>query len=144
MQSLVTLNLTEEGNSSIYGSSGSGKELLLTTMIYSLIKNHSVDEVNIYALDFGAGTLKMFNDAPQVGDIVLPSEEEKITNLFRMIETELENRKKLFVNYGGDYQTYCKKSGSTVPYILLFINNYDAFQDSYDYDERISMHEGNR
>ena len=139
LQSLVTLNLTEEGNSSIFGSSGSGKELLLTTMIYSLIKNHSVDEVNIYALDFGAGTLKMFKDAPQVGDIVLPSEEEKITNLFRIIETELENRKKLFVNYGGDYQTYCKKSGSTVPYILLIINNYDNFQESYDYDERMNQ-----
>lgn len=139
LQSIVTLNLTEEGNSSIFGSSGSGKELLLTTMIYSLIKNHSVDEVNIYVLDFGAGTLKMFKDAPQVGDIILPSEEEKITNLFRIIETELENRKKLFVDYSGDYQTYCKKSGSTVPYILLFINNYDAFQDSYDYDERMNQ-----
>ena len=138
-QDLVTLNLTEEGNSSIFGSSGSGKELLLTTMIYSLITTHSIDEINIYALDFGAGTLIMFKDAPQVGDIVLPSEEEKINNLFRLIETELENRKKMFVNYGGDYQTYCKRSGSTVPYILLFINNYDAFQDTYDFDERMNQ-----
>ena len=138
-QDIVTLNLTEEGNSSIFGSSGSGKELLLTTMIYSLITRHSVDEVNIYAVDFGAGTLIMFKDAPQVGDIVLPSEEEKINNLFRLIETELENRKKLFVNYGGDYQNYCKRSGKTVPYILLFINNYDAFQDTYDFDDRMNQ-----
>ena len=138
-QALVTLNLTAEGNSNIFGSSGSGKELLLTTMIYSLIKNHSTDEVNIYALDFGAGTLIMFKDAPQVGDIVLPSEEEKVNNLFRLIDTELERRKQLFINYSGDYQTYCKRSGTTLPYILVFINNYDAFQESYDYDDKMNQ-----
>lgn len=138
-QDLVTLNLTNDGNNSIFGSSGSGKELLLTTMIYSLISNHTTLELNIYVLDFGSGTLTMFKNAPQVGDVVLPNEEEKINNLFRMIETELDNRKKLFINYNGDFQTYCKRSGKTVPYILLIINNYDAFQESFDFDDRMNQ-----
>ena len=137
-QDLLTLNLTEEGNSCIYGSSGSGKELLLTTMIYSLITNHTPEEINIYIMDFGAGTLTMFKDAPSVGDVVLPIEEEKINNLFRMIENEIENRKKLFMNYNGDFKNYSRRSGKTVPYILLFINNYDAFQELFDYDERMN------
>lgn len=137
-QNLVTLNLTEEGNMAIYGSSGSGKELLLTTMIYSIITNHSTKEVNIYILDFGAGTLSSFRNAPQVGDIVLSTEEDKIANLFKMIDEEMDYRKKIFVNYNGDYQIYCKKSGNAIPYILIFINNYDAFQDLYDYEETIN------
>ena len=138
-QDIVTLNLTEAGNSSIYGSSGSGKEMLLTTMIYSLISEHSPQELNIYALDFGAGTLTMFRNAPQVGDVILPSEDEKINNLFRMIEGEIEKRKNLFVNYNGDYQAYCKRSGETLPTILIVINNYDAFQDSFDFDEKMNQ-----
>lgn len=135
MQGLLTVNLTEDGNTSIYGSSGSGKELLLSSMIYSLITNHSPEEISIYIIDFGSGVLGNFKNAPQVGDFILPSEEDKISSIFKLLDSELEHRKKLFVNYNGDYQSYIAKSGSKIPYILLFINNYDVFQDSFDYEE---------
>ena len=138
-QGLVTLNLTNDGNTSVYGSAGSGKETFVSTMIYSLMTTHSPEEVNIYIIDFGAGTLGSFRNFPHVGDVVMPNDEEKINNLFRLIETEISKRKKLFVNYNGDYQAYCKRSGKTVPYIILVINNYDAFQDSFDYDDRINQ-----
>ena len=138
-QGLVTINLTNDGNTSIYGSAGSGKELFVGTMIYSLITTHTPDEVNIYILDFGAGTLGTFRNMPHVGDVVMPTDDEKIDNLFKLIENEVAKRKKLFVNYNGDYQSYVRRSGKTVPYILLFINNYDAFQDSFDYDDRINQ-----
>lgn len=134
-QDLLTINLTEDGNTSIYGSSGSGKELLLSAMIYSLITNHSPEEINIYILDFGSGVLGSFKDAPQVGDFILPSQEDKINNVFKFLDEELENRKKLFVNFNGDYQSYVTRSGSTVPYMLLFINNYDVFQETFEFED---------
>ncbi len=134
-QDLLTINLTEDGNTSIYGSSGSGKELLLSSMLYSLITNHSPEEMTIYIIDFGSGMLGSFRNAPQVGDFILPSEEDKINNVFKLLDNELEERKKLFANYNGDYQSYITKSGSKLPYILLFINNYDVFQDSFDFEE---------
>jgi len=137
-QDLLTINLTNDGNTSIYGSSGSGKELLFSSMIYSLITNHTPDEVNIYIIDFGSGTLGSFRNAPHVGDFILPSEEDKINNIFKMFDEELEKRKKLFVNYNGDYQSYIARSGNTLPYMLLFINNYDVFQDSFDFEEIIN------
>ncbi len=134
-QDLLTINLTMDGNTAIYGSSGSGKELLLSTMIYSLITNHGPEEISIYIIDFGSGVLGSFRNAPQVGDFILPSEEDKINNIFKLLEEELERRKKLFVNYNGDYQSYVSRSGNTVPYLILFINNYDVFQDSFDFEE---------
>ena len=137
-QSILYLKLSEEGNTSIYGSSGSGKEMLFSTLIYSLITNHTPDEVNIYIMDFGSGTLGSFRNAPHVGDIILPSDEDKINNTFKMLETELEKRKKLFVDYNGDFQNYISRSGKTLPYILVFINNYDVFQDSFDFEETIN------
>ena len=137
-QDLLTLNLSSDGNTTIYGSSGSGKELLLTSVIYSLIICHSPEEVNIYIMDFGSGILGSFRGTPHVGDIILANEEEKVRNVFKFIDGELEKRKKLFLNYNGDYQNYIKRSGSTVPYILLFINYYDVFQETYDYDDIIN------
>jgi S-DNA-T family DNA segregation ATPase FtsK/SpoIIIE len=104
-------------------------------MIYSLITNHSPEEVSIYILDFGSGVLGNFRNAPQVGDFILPSDEDKINNIFKLLTEELEHRKKLFVNYNGDYQSYVSRSNDKVPYVLLFINNYDVFQDSFDFEE---------
>lgn len=138
-QDIITIPLSSDGNNLIYGSSGSGKELLLTTMIYSLITNHSPQEVNLYIVDFGAGTLKMFNDAPQVGDVIFSSQEEKIRNLFKAINGELNKRKKLFANYNGNYASFIKNSGKTLPYTLIVINNYDSFIETYDYSEQINQ-----
>ena len=138
-QDLLTLPLSTEGNTIIYGSSGNGKELALTTLIYSSIVDHSPEEVNFYILDFGGETLKAFSKAPQVGDVVLSSEEEKVANLFKMLTGSLEERKKLFVDYNGDYNFYCNHSGKTLPTIVTIINNYDSYYELYeDYDEQLS------
>ena len=131
-QHLLTLNLTNNGNVLIYGSSGSGKELLLTTIIFSSIISYSVDEVNFYIIDFGAEMLRMFNNAPHVGDIILNSDDEKITNIFKKLMTEMNIRKKEFLDFNGDYLLYCKSSGKTKPLIVLIINNFDAFNESHE------------
>ena len=139
-QDLLTLPLSTEGNTIVYGSSGSGKELALTTIIYSTIVEHTPDEVNFYILDFGGETLKSFYKAPQIGDVVLSSEEEKVANLFKLLNNSLEERKKLFVDYNGDYNFYCTHSGKTLPTIITIINNYDSYYELYEqYDEQLSQ-----
>ncbi len=130
-QGLLTLPLTESGHTAIYGITGSGKENLLSTAIYSMITTYTVEEVNIYILDLGAETLKMFAKAPQVGDVATTYDKEKITNLFKMVHEEIEHRKDLFTEYNGDYQTYCKDSGKSVPNIVVIINNFAAFLELY-------------
>ena len=137
-QELLTINLTNDGNTCIYGSSGSGKELLFSSMIYSLVTNHSEEEINIYIMDYGSGTLVNFNGIPHVGDVVLSNDEEKAVNLFKMLDEEMERRKSLFVNYNGDYLTYVKRSDNKIPYILVFINYFDVFSELYDFDETIN------
>ena len=130
-QGLLTLPLSTGGHTSIYGITGSGKENLLSTVIYSLVTTYTVREVNIYILDLGAETLKMFASAPQVGDVATTYDKEKITNLFKMAREEIETRKDLFNDYNGDYQTYCRESGSSVPNFVVVINNFAAFLELY-------------
>jgi len=128
-QRLLTLPLTEGGNCIVYGVAGSGRELFLTTAVYSLLSNHNTASLNLYILDFGAETLRAFEKAPQVGDVVLSAETDKIKNLFKMLSDELANRRKLFADYGGDYQTYCKDAQRKVPNIVVVLNNYNAFAE---------------
>ena len=131
----MTLPLTAEGNAVIYGSAGCGKTSFLNAMIYSLITEHTPDQVNLYLLDFASETLRAFAAAPHVGDVVLSYEKEKISNLFKLLLAEVETRKKLFADYGGDYQAYLSASGKTLPNIVVVINNFSAFTELFEEKE---------
>jgi len=138
-QDLLTLPLTEEGNTLIFGIAGSGKEKLLSTMLYSGITNYHTNEVNFYILDFGAEILRVFKDAPQVGDYITSVDGEKVNNLFRLLYDELEKRKKLFSDFGGSYISYITKSNNPLPNIVVIINNYEVFNEVYGNYEDILM-----
>lgn len=134
-QCVLRLPISKEGNVVIYGVAGSGKTSFLNAMIYSLIQDHTPDEVNLYILDFASETLKAFNKAPHVGDVVLSYEAEKISNLFKLLQSEIEKRKKIFADYSGDYDSYIKSSGKTLPSIIVAINNFAAFTEMYEEKE---------
>lgn len=139
-QALLTLPLTAGGNAVLYGSAGSGKTTFLMALLYSLIRHYTAEEIHIYALDFGAETLTAFADAPQVGGVLLGTEEEKIASLFNMLVREYDARRSLFSRYGGDLLSYNKNSGKTSPNILVLIHNYAAFTEQFeDYEEAFAM-----
>ena len=130
-QHVLTLPLSKEGNTIIYGAAGMGKEDLISTIIHSTIMKHTPEEINFYILDCGAETLKLYDDVPHVGDVLLSNDTEKINNLFKMLKEEIENRKKLFSEFGGSYESYIKNSGKIIPNIVVIINLYEAFDEMY-------------
>ena len=139
-QNVLTLPISNGGNSIIFGAAGSGKELMLTSLIYSCITTHDSDEINFYILDFGAETLTSFRNAPHVGDVLLSSESEKIGNLLKMILQITEERKKLFLDYNGSYDFYINHGGKQIPLIVVVINNIEGFLETYpDYEEIIGQ-----
>ncbi len=139
-QHLLTMPISSEGNTVIYGSAGSGKENLLITTIYSTITTHTPEEVNYYIIDCGAETLKMFNESPHVGDVILISESEKILKLFKNIKKMIDKRKKLFADYNGNYYDYVKTTKDKLPVIIIIIHYYESFMESYEaFDEYINQ-----
>ena len=129
-QGLLTINLTKVGSALVYGISGSGKENLLTTLITSICTEHSPDEVNLYIMDFGAETLKIFNKFPQVGSIITQEDNDLMLDTLIMLEKECERRKNLFIDYAGNYNNYINESGQKLPLLVLVINYYEIFAES--------------
>jgi S-DNA-T family DNA segregation ATPase FtsK/SpoIIIE len=136
-QDVLTFSLTREGNAIIYGSAGNGKTTFLTTLVYSLISDHTPDELNLYLLDFGSETLRAFAKAPHVGDVVFAHESEKIHNLFKMLQQEINIRKKRFADHGGDYLSYLRSGQDPMPAILVAIHNYSGFAETYENKEEV-------
>ncbi len=131
-QYLLTIPFSKNGNVVIYGIAGSGKEQFLSTLLYSCMLTYAPEEVNFYIMDFGAETLRMYQNSPYVGDIVYVSEEEKTNNLLKMIVEELNRRKQIFANFGGSYQSYMKTENEKMPNWIIMINNFEAFTENYE------------
>jgi len=129
-QGILNLNLSG-GNTIIYGKSGSGKENLLTTVIWSTCIEHTPDEVNFYIIDCGAEVLKMFYKFPHVGDIATVDEEEKIMNILEYAAEEIERRKDDYADFAGSYENYCENSGNKDSLLIFVINNYEIFSETY-------------
>lgn len=135
-QKMLTVDFTNTGNLIIYGNPGTGKENLIITILYSICIYHTTDEINIYIMDFGAETLKIFNAVPQVGDVVLVDDRNKVRSLFLMLEREINKRRELFSNYGGSYASYIKTNQDKIPMIMVVLNGYESFVENYgDYDD---------
>ncbi len=136
-QGLLTIDFNNTGNTLIYGIEG--KEIMLSSIIYSLIIMHGPEEVNFYIIDFGTEIFGMFKNAPQVGDVVYINETEKLTNLFNTISGEVERRKKILIDYNGDYNLYIKNGGTDLPRYVIVINNYEVFNENFeDYVDIVS------
>ena len=97
------------------------KNTFINTLIYSLITTYQTNELNLYIIDCDTQTLKLYEAAPQVGDVMFDNEEEKINNLFKFLNSEIEKRKVLFQEYNGSWDYYCNHSGKTIPARLMKI-----------------------
>jgi len=130
-QGLLTLPITKEGNVLLYGSADSGKDEFLQSFVYSIMTTYDSSEVNLYLIDYGAETMLNFIDAPQVGDVILGSDDEKLANLVKMLITEMNKRKKRFVSFNGNYIDFIRNSGKSVANIIVVINGIEIFSDNY-------------
>ncbi len=133
-QGILTLPITDEGNWIIYGMADSGKEEMINSLVYSCITTYTPLELNLYLLDFGAETLKVYRNAPHVGDVILQNDADKVTNLWRMLTEIIAKRKKLFADYGGDFSSYAKATGKIVPNIVVIINGFELYNENYGED----------
>ncbi len=139
-QSILTVPISAKGNTLVYGAPGSGKENFIMTLVYEAMILYTPEDINFYIMDFGAEILKVFKSSPYVGDIVQIDEEEKVVNLYKMLNNMMEQRKNLFSNYGGNFFNYNAKSGNKAPTIVIILNNFEAYQDTYEeYEDTLNV-----
>ena len=136
-QGIVSLELSKDGNTIIYGNADSGKETLLSTIVYDIMTNYDTEEVQLYLFDFGSEALKIFKKSPHVGDVIFMNDTEKVNRFFEMMQKEIKERIATLSDYGGNYDLYIATSGQKMPMITVIINNWEAFCENYEdeYDD---------
>lgn len=130
-QGPVKIDFKKQGNVIVYGNAESGKETFISTMVYDIISTYSVKEAQMYLIDFGSEALKIFKDAPHIGDVVLSTDTEKINRLFEILQREMKRRTEILSNYDGDIKLYINDTGAEMPQVFIIINNYEGFVENF-------------
>lgn len=136
IQEEFKLNVSSS-NTYIIGSPQSGKTTALQTIILQIMQFYSPEECSIYIVDCGGMALKTFETSKHVGGVVIATEEERMSNLFKMIMNAIQKRKQIFASQGlGTYSAYIEAGFSDVPQMILVIDNLAAFREYYGiYDD---------
>lgn len=131
-QGNYSIDLTEN-NTYIIGSAMTGKTTLLQTILLQLMNYYTPADVNVYIIDCGNMTLKAFESSNIVGGVAITSEEDKITNLFKLLFRIIDERKSLLAEKGlGTHHAYVEAGFTDMPQIVLIIDNLAAFKEYYD------------
>ena len=121
----LSFNISEDGHFVIYGAPGTGKTTMLQTLVMSLCRSHTPQDVNIYIMDFGGWNMGIFKDFPHIGGIANDNDNERIEKTARLIMKELEERKRKFAAEGvGNIISYRDATGEKLPNIVLILDNF--------------------
>ncbi|WP_460537895.1 FtsK/SpoIIIE domain-containing protein [Humibacter ginsengiterrae] len=123
-----------DGNLAIYGTGGSGKSTVLRTLACSAAITPRGGPVQVYALDFGAGALRMLDQLPHVGAVVKGDDIERVARLFRMLRKELDDRSVRFANANASNITEYRAltARPQEPRILLLIDGFPSFREDFE------------
>ena len=129
-QEAVSINLSKDGHILLYGSPGTGKTTFLQTAGMDLARKFSPKALTMYLMDFGTNGLAPLSKLPQVADTMFLDQTEKISKFVRIMEKELNRRKKLLADYGvGTLELYRQASGQEEPAIVILLDSYEAFKE---------------
>ncbi|ORO80213.1 FtsK/SpoIIIE domain-containing protein [Streptococcus oralis] len=129
-QEAVSINLSKDGHVLLYGSPGTGKTTFLQTAAMDLARKFSPKDLTMYLMDFGTNGLAPLSKLPQVADTMLLDQTEKISKFVRIMERELNRRKKLLADYGvGTLELYREASDQQEPAIVILLDSYEAIKE---------------
>ena len=123
-------------NVMIIGSAQSGKTNLLQNIIRGISSKYTPDEAVIYIIDFTSMVLKNFEKLNHVGGVVTASEDEKLRNLFKLLNAEIEERKKKLLSIGvSSFAAYRESGASDMALITLIVDGLSALKELYFKDD---------
>lgn len=123
-----------DGHIAVYGTGGSGKSSALRTLAIAAGITPRGGPADVYALDFGASSLRMLSVLPHVGAVIGPDSSERVKNLFKMLREEMTRRSGDYAEVNADTITqYRQLSGNANENrILVLIDGFALFRSEYE------------
>lgn len=121
LEGKVTINLTQEPNTYIVGTTGSGKSVCTKSILTSFICNYSPKEIELYLCDMKRVELNLFKNVEHCKKFAYTL--ESVTETIEYIFEECEKRYSLLMKHNlthiNQYNTIFKNK--KLPYKILYV-----------------------
>lgn len=129
-QSPVRLDLSADGACVVLGAFGAGKTTLLRQVALDLASTYGADEVHVYGIDAGDGSLGPLTALPHCADAVgVDDLDRTIRAIGRLARLAEERRTHLAGAGAGDWVRFRAARPAGAPWIVLLIDDYPAFAE---------------
>jgi S-DNA-T family DNA segregation ATPase FtsK/SpoIIIE len=118
----------------ISGSPRSGRSTVIRTLVASLARSCAVDDVHVYGLDCGNGSLLALRELPHVGAIVTRTETDRVERLLGRLTREVKARQAVLIERGLTHaaeQRHQSPNDDPWPYIVVLIDGWESFLDTF-------------
>ena len=130
-QSVLTLDLPRDPVV-LFGTSGRGKSIFVSSLLLSLAARRSPADLHIYLLDFGRGGLNAIKGLPHVGGSVDSAEEERVNRVLRMVRNMIDERQAQVAAYRSLADYNAQNPDAAFPAVVVAIDNFADFRENYD------------
>lgn len=134
---VITVSLDELPHLLVAGTTGSGKSVLINTMIASLIMRNRPDELKLMLIDPKKIEFSKYNDLPHLLCPVI-SEAVEGKNALKKLVAEMENRYSLFLTKGkgcskiSEFNELAEVLGlEKLPNIVMICDEFSDFMSEY-------------
>lgn len=127
------------GHVLVLGGPHSGKSTALRTLMASLALSHTPREVQMYAIDFGGGTLSVMRGLPHVGGVAGRQNPGAVRRTIAEVLAVLDEREKLFAEHEIDGMASFRAARARGEFadhafgdVFLIIDGWGAFAKEHD------------
>jgi DNA segregation ATPase FtsK/SpoIIIE, S-DNA-T family len=132
-------------NAIVYGGAGSGKSTLLHTLATSLALTHSPQDLHLFAVDFGSRALRPLRALPHCGPggLFFATETDRVRRLFRYLLGQVARRREAGIVNLRQQRAVAERGGigTEFPFILVLLDNYAGFRETFENEEQARSHE---
>ncbi|WP_440101395.1 FtsK/SpoIIIE domain-containing protein [Streptosporangium sp. H16] len=133
-RSALVLDLDRSGHLHIIGSPRSGRSQTLRTLAAALGRAHGVEDVHLYGIDCGNGSLNALTALPHCGAVIDRNQTERLGRLLDRLTAELSARQSLLGARGtADLAEYRRMApaGERPPHIVVMVDRFEVFEREF-------------
>nr|WP_246242543.1 FtsK/SpoIIIE domain-containing protein [Glutamicibacter mishrai] len=118
----------------MYGTSGAGKSVALRSIAMAAGANPGAGAAAVYALEFGASSLRSLEALPHIGAVIGGDDTERIQRLFRTLAEHLDDRSDRYAAVNAaSLSEYRQVTGNLdEPRIIVLIDGFGQFRSDWE------------